>query len=219
MLRTAVLVSDGGANLQAVIDAQNMCAIRDAMVQLVIGNVTDAQALETAKKAGIKTAVICKKDFETVVQWERAMVMELKKNSIDLVVLDGFDTILSADFVKQFPDRIICVHPSLVPAFCGKGMYGINVHKAALARGVKVTGATVYFVDETVCGGEIIAQKAVEVLRGDTAEKLQKRVSEKAETAILPRAIQTVAEDAALSAAIGCTTCMRRNPAATDATF
>ena len=219
MLRTAFLVSDSGENLQAVIDAQNMCTISDAMVQLVISNASDADALETAKKAGVKTAVICKKDFETAADWEKAMVMELKKNSIALVVLDGFDTILSADFIKQFPERIINIHPSLVPSFCGKGMYGINVHKAVIARGVKITGATVHYVDETVCGGEIIAQKAVEVLRGDTAEKLQKRVKEKAENAILPRAIQTVAEDAALSAAIGCTTCMRRNPAATDAVF
>ena len=219
MLRTAFLVSGSGVNLQAVMDAQNMCTVRDAMVQLVIGNVAGADAVETAKKAGIKTAVICKKDFENPAEWEKALAMELKKNSIDLVVLDGFDTILSVNFVNQYPQRIISVHPSLIPSFCGKGMYGINVHKAALVKGVKVTGATVHYVDETVNGGEIILQKAVEVLRGDTAETLQKRVREKAEAVILPRAIQTIAEDAALSAAIGCTTCMRRNPTATDAVF
>ena len=219
MLRTAFLVSGSGANLQAVIDGQNMCTVNDAKVQLVISDADTADALETAKKAGVKTAVICKKDFETAAEWEKVLIMELKKNSIDLVVLDGFDAILSEWFVNQYPDRIIAVHPSLMPAFCGKGMYGIKVHRAALARGVKVTGATVYYVKEKVAEGEIIAQKAVEVLRGDTAEKLQKRVQEKAEAVILPRAIQSVAEDAALSAAIGCTTCMRRNPAATDAVF
>ena len=219
MLRTAVFVSGDGANLQAIIDAQNSGTLRDAMVQLVVSDVATAPALATAEKAGIRTAVICRENYEDTAQWEKALTMELKKNSVDFVVLTGFESALSVNFAKQFPERIIAVHPSLMPAFCGEGMQGINVHRAALARGVKVTGATVYYVDGTCQGGEIVAQKAVEVLRGDTAEKLQSRVTEKAENVILPRAMQTIAEDAALSAAIGCTTCMRRNPAATDATF
>ena len=217
MLRVAAFVSGGGTNLQAIIDAQTAGTIRDAKVELVISNVSTAYALERAKKAGIKTAVIRKKDFEDAQQWEAALAKELKDNRIDLIVLAGFMSILSENFIKQFPNKIINVHPSLIPSFCGEGMYGLHVHEAALAKGVKVTGATVHYVNEIVDGGEIIAQKAVEVLRGDTPEVLQKRVMEKAEWIILPRAIQTIAEDAALSAAIGGTTCMRRNPDATDA--
>ena len=217
MLRIAAFVSGGGTNLQAIIDAQTAGTIRDAKVELVISNVSTAYALERAKNAGIKTAVIRKKDFENAAQWEDALVKELKDNRIDLIVLAGFMSILSENFIKQFPNKIINVHPSLIPSFCGEGMYGLHVHEAALAKGVKVTGATVHYVNEIVDGGEIIAQKAVEVLRGDTPEVLQKRVMEKAEWIILPRAIQTIAEDAALSAAIGGTTCMRRNPDATDA--
>ncbi|MBR6519173.1 MAG: phosphoribosylglycinamide formyltransferase, partial [Oscillospiraceae bacterium] len=160
------------------------------------------------KNAGIKTAVIRKKDFENAAEWENALAMELKKNSIDLIVLAGFMSILSENFIKQFPNRIINVHPSLVPSFCGEGMYGLHVHEAALAKGVKVTGATVHYVNEIVDGGEIIAQKAVEVLRGDTPETLQKRVMEKAEWIILPRAIQTIAEDVALGNIIANTRCI-----------
>ena len=217
MLRVAAFVSGGGTNLQAIIDAQNAGTIRDAKVELVISNVSTAYALERAKNAGIKTAVIRKKDFENAAQWEAALAKELKDNRIDLIVLAGFMSILSENFIKQFPNKIINVHPSLIPSFCGEGMYGLHVHEAALAKGVKVTGATVHYVNEIVDGGEIIAQKAVEVLRGDTPETLQKRVMEKAEWIILPRAIQTIAEDAALSAAVQGTTCMRRNPDATDA--
>lgn len=217
MLRVAAFVSGGGTNLQAIIDAQTAGTIRDAKVELVISNVSTAYALERAKNAGIKTAVIRKKDFEDAQQWEAALAKEIKDNRIDLIVLAGFMSILSENFIKQFPNKIINVHPSLIPSFCGEGMYGLHVHEAALAKGVKVTGATVHYVNEIVDGGEIIAQKAVEVLRGDTPEVLQKRVMEKAEWIILPRAIQTIAEDAALSAAIGGTTCMRRNPDATDA--
>ena len=217
MLRVAAFVSGGGTNLQAIVDAQNSGIIRDAKVELVISNVAGAYALERAEKAGIKTALIRKKDFENAAQWEEALVKELKDNKIDLVVLAGFLSILSENFIKQFPNKIINVHPSLIPSFCGDGMYGLKVHEAALAKGVKVTGATVHYVNEIVDGGEIIAQKAVEVLRGDTPEVLQKRVMEKAEWIILPRAIQTIAEDAALSAAVEGTTCMRRNPHATDA--
>ena len=219
MLRVAALVSGGGTNLQAIIDAQTSGVIRDAKVELVISNVAGAYALERAQKAGIKNAVIRKKDFENAAQWEEALVKELKGNKIDLVVLAGFLSILSEDFIKQFPNQIINVHPSLIPSFCGEGMYGLKVHEAALAKGVKVTGATVHYVNEVVDGGEIIAQKAVEVLRGDTPEKLQKRVMEKAEWVILPRAIQTIAEDAALGFTIQNTTCMKRNPNATDSVF
>ena len=217
MLRVAAFVSGGGTNLQAIIDAQTAGTIRDAKVELVISNVSTAYALERAKNAGIKTAVIRKKDFENPQQWEAALAKELKDNRIDLIVLAGFMSILSENFIKQFPNKIINVHPSLIPSFCGEGMYGLHVHEAALSKGVKVTGATVHYVNEIVDGGEIIAQKAVEVLRGDTPETLQKRVMEKAEWIILPRAIQTIAEDAALSAAVQGTTCMRRNPNATDA--
>ena len=208
MLRVAVLVSGGGTNLQAIIDAQNAGTIRDARIQLVISNVAGAYALERAANAGIKTALIRKKDFENAAEWEKALVDELKKNSIDLIVLAGFMSILSENFIKQFPNKIINVHPSLIPSFCGEGMYGLHVHEAALAKGVKVTGATVHYVNEIVDGGEIIAQKAVEVLRGDTPETLQKRVMEKAEWIILPRAIQTIAEDIALGNIIANTRCI-----------
>ncbi|MBR6519162.1 MAG: phosphoribosylglycinamide formyltransferase, partial [Oscillospiraceae bacterium] len=208
MLRVAAFVSGGGTNLQAIIDAQAAGTIRDAKVELVISNVSTAYALERAKNAGIKTAVIRKKDFENAAQWEDALVKELKENRIDLIVLAGFMSILSENFIKQFPNKIINVHPSLIPSFCGEGMYGLHVHEAALAKGVKVTGATVHYVNEIVDGGEIIAQKAVEVLRGDTSETLQKRVMEKAEWIILPRAIQTIAEDIALGNIIANTRCI-----------
>lgn len=210
MLNVAVLVSGGGTNLQAIIDAQAKGIITDARVGLVISNVAGAYALERAKNAGIKTLTICKKDFENASAWEKEIADQLVKHRVDLVVLAGFMSVLSADFVSKFPNKIINVHPSLIPSFCGEGMYGLHVHEAALAKGVKVTGATVHYVNEVVDGGEIIAQKAVEVLRGDTPETLQKRVMEKAEWVILPRAIQVIAEDAALSAAITGTTCMRR---------
>ena len=208
MLRVAAFVSGGGTNLQAIIDAQAAGTIRDAKVELVISNVSTAYALERAKNAGIKTAVIRKKDFENAAQWEDALVKELKENRIDLIVLAGFMSILSENFIKQFPNKIINVHPSLIPSFCGEGMYGLHVHEAALAKGVKVTGATVHYVNEIVDGGEIIAQKAVEVLRSDTPETLQKRVMEKAEWIILPRAIQTIAEDVALGNIIANTRCI-----------
>ena len=210
MLNVAVLVSGGGTNLQAIIDAQAKGIITDARVGLVISNVAGAYALERAKNAGIKTLTICKKDFENAAEWEKEIADQLVKHRVDLIVLAGFMSVLSADFVSRFPNKIINVHPSLIPSFCGEGMYGLHVHEAALAKGVKVTGATVHYVNEVVDGGEIIAQKAVEVLRGDTPETLQKRVMEKAEWVILPRAIQVIAEDAALSAAITGTTCMRR---------
>ena len=195
MLRVAAFVSGGGTNLQAIIDAQNSGIITDAKVQLVISNVAGAYALERAEKAGIKTAVIRKKDFENAAEWEAALVKELKKNSIDLIVLAGFMSILSGDFTDRYANRIINVHPSLIPSFCGKGFYGLHVHEGALAYGVKVTGATVHFVNEIPDGGQIIMQRAVEVLPGDTPETLQKRVMENAEWKILPEAAKLVSRN------------------------
>lgn len=217
MLKVAVFVSGGGTNLQAIIDAQNSGVIKDAKVELVVSNVAGAYALERAQKAGIRTALVRKKDFENSAQWEAALAQEVKKNGIELIVLAGFMSILSENFIKQFPNKIINVHPSLIPSFCGEGMYGLKVHEAALAKGVKVTGATVHYVNEVVDGGEIIAQKAVEVLRGDTPEVLQKRVMEKAEWVILPRAIQVIAEDIALGNIIANTRCISEGDMKTKA--
>ena len=194
MLRVAVLVSGGGTNLQAIIDAQNSGIIKDAKVEIVISNVAGAYGLERAKKAGIKSAVLRKKDFENAAEWEKALCNTLKEEKIDLIVLAGFMTILSKDFVTEFPEKIINVHPALIPSFCGEGFYGLKVHEAALAKGVKVTGATVHYVNEIADGGRIIMQKAVEVMDGDTPEVLQRRVMEQAEWKILPRAIQMIAE-------------------------
>ncbi len=194
MLRVAVLVSGGGTNLQAIIDAQTAGIIKDAKVELVISNVSTAYALERAKNANIKTAVIRKKDFENVQLWEKSLSDELTSNNIDLIVLAGFMTILSAEFVNKFPNKIINVHPALIPSFCGEGFYGLKVHEAALEKGVKITGATVHYVNEIADGGEIIMQKPVEVLEGDTPETLQKRVMQQAEWDILPRAIQLIAQ-------------------------
>ncbi len=194
MLRVAVLVSGGGTNLQAIIDAQTSGVIKDAKVQLVVSNVLSAYALERAKNANIKTAVVRKKDFENVALWENALSDLLIENKIDLIVLAGFMTILSADFVNKFPEKIINVHPALIPSFCGEGFYGLKVHEAALEKGVKITGATVHYVNEIADGGKIIMQKAVEVKDTDTPEILQKRVMQQAEWDILPRAIQLIAE-------------------------
>ena len=193
MLNVAVFVSGGGTNLQAIIDAQNSGIISDAQVKLVISNVKDAYAITRAKNAGIKTALIRKKDFKTSQDWENEIEKTLVENNINLIVLAGFMSILSENFVKKFPKQIINVHPSLIPSFCGEGFYGINVHKAALQKGVKITGATVHYVNEVVDGGEIIAQMAVEVLKDDTPQTLQQRVMENAEWHILPKAIQTIA--------------------------
>ena len=195
MLRVAAFVSGGGTNLQAIIDAQTAGTIRDAKVELVISNVSTAYALERAKNAGIKTAVIRKKDFEDAQQWEAALAKEIKDNRIDLIVLAGFMSILSENFIKQFPNKIINVHPSLIPSFCGKEFYGLHVHEAALEYGVKVTGATVHFVDEGTDTGAIILQKPVMVEDGDTPDILQKRVMEQAEWIILPKAIDMIAND------------------------
>lgn len=188
--KVAVLVSGGGTNLQAIIDAQNSGIINHGEIALVISNNENAYALERAKNNNIKAAYIPSKapDFEAQLK------NILSENSIDIIVLAGFMKILSADFTKTYANRIINVHPSLIPSFCGKGFYGLRVHEEALKYGVKVTGATVHFVNEIPDGGEIIAQKAVYVESGDTPEILQKRVMEQAEWIILPQALETVSQ-------------------------
>ena len=188
--RIAVLVSGGGTNLQALIDAQAAGIIKSGEITLVISNKAGAYALERAAKAGIRTETVLKKE---VPDFEGRLIELLDGDGIDLIVLAGFMSILSEDFTKRYPERIINVHPSLIPSFCGEGFYGLKVHEAALGYGVKVTGATVHFVNEIPDGGKIILQKAVEIQDGDTPEILQKRVMEQAEWIILPRAAQIVA--------------------------
>lgn len=190
--RIAVLVSGGGTNLQAIIDAQNSGIITSGQVSLVISNVAGAYALERAQKAGIESAVISKKALGSQDAFEQAVVDLLEEKKIDVIVLAGFMAILSEKFTSRYPKRILNVHPSLIPSFCGEGFYGLRVHQAALDYGVKVTGATVHFVNEIPDGGEIIAQKAVEIQEGDTPEILQKRVMEQAEWIILPAAVESV---------------------------
>lgn len=190
--RIAVLVSGGGTNLQALIDAQKSDVIRSGAIQLVISNNASAYALQRAKNAGIETAVVLKKECGSQAAFEQEIKTLLCKRQIDLIVLAGFMSILSEDFTKEYPKRILNVHPSLIPSFCGAGFYGLRVHEEALRYGVKVTGATVHFVNEIPDGGEIIFQKAVEILDGDTPEVLQKRVMEQAEWKILPAAVEKV---------------------------
>ena len=191
----AVLVSGGGTNLQAIIDAVNSGIITSAKLQTVISNNPDAYALERAKNNGIKTAVITKKECGSAEAFEAKIIETLESEDIDLIVLAGFMSILSKNFTDRFPERIINVHPSLIPSFCGEGFYGLKVHEAALAKGVKVTGATVHFVNEIPDGGKIILQKAVEIEEGDTPEILQKRVMEQAEWIILPRAVELISKE------------------------
>lgn len=188
----AVLVSGGGTNLQALIDAENNGIISNGSIKLVISNNANAYALERAKKAGIKTEIVLKSQLETQDAFESAIIELLESNNIDLIVLAGFMSILSANFTKHFSDKIINVHPSLIPSFCGKGFYGLKVHEAALAYGVKVSGATVHFVNEIPDGGKIIMQRAVEILDDDTPETLQKRIMEEAEWKILPLACEKI---------------------------
>lgn len=190
--RIAVLVSGGGTNLQALIDAQNNGILNSGKISLVIANKADAYALERAGRADIPTAVVLKKECGSQEAFEQAIITLLKENAIDIIVLAGFMAILSENFTKRYPKRIINVHPALIPSFCGKGFYGLHVHEAALAYGVKVTGATVHFVNEIPDGGEIIMQKAVDVLPDDTPETLQKRVMEQAEWKLLPAAVEQV---------------------------
>ena len=190
----AVFVSGGGTNLQALLDAQQNGLLPYGDIELVISNVCDAYALERAKMAGAKTAVVVKKELGSQKAFESRILDLLEAHDIDLIVLAGFLCILSEDFTSRFPERIINVHPSLIPSFCGKGFYGLKVHEAALQRGVKVTGATVHFVNEIPDGGKIILQKAVEVLPDDTPESLQLRVMQEAEWVLLPQAVEMVSK-------------------------
>lgn len=190
-INIAVLVSGGGTNLQALIDAQGS-VITSGVIRLVISNNRAAYALKRAENAGIKTVCVTKADFGGAAGMEEELVRVLIAEKIDLIVLAGFMSILSADFTKRFDKRIINVHPSLIPSFCGEGYYGLRVHEAALKKGVKVTGATVHFVNEIPDGGEIIMQKAVRVLDRDTPETLQKRVMRLAEWKILPESVEKV---------------------------
>ena len=194
MLRAniAVLVSGGGTNLQALIDAQGSGIIKSGKISLVVSNNSSAYALERAKNAGIDTAVVLKKELGSQEAFENKLIEILDNAKTDIIVLAGFMSILSADFTNHFKDRIINVHPSLIPSFCGKGFYGLKVHEAALAYGVKVSGATVHFVNEIPDGGKIIMQRAVAVEDGDTPEILQKRIMEEAEWKILPLSCEKI---------------------------
>ena len=194
MLKIAVLVSGGGTNLQAIIDAQNAGGLGDARIELVVSNKDDAYALMRAKEAGIPSAVIRPKDFPDKESYGAALARELKECGTGLVVLAGFLVVLPPVFIDEFAGKIINIHPSLIPSFCCEVFYGLKVHEAALSRGVKITGATVHFVDKGCDTGPIIMQKAVEVLEGDTPEVLQRRVMEQAEWVILPAAIKKLAE-------------------------
>ena len=193
MKKAAVLVSGGGTNLQAIIDAKASGIIKNAEISLVISNNPSAYALTRAKNAGIKANCISPSEFDSREAFNKALTDALIEAEVDLVVLAGFLVIIPSEMVEKFRNRIINVHPSLIPSFCGTGCYGLKVHEKALSRGVKITGATVHFVDEGTDTGPIILQKAVEVKDGDTAEILQKRVMEEAEWKILPEAIELVA--------------------------
>ncbi len=190
--KIAVLVSGGGTNLQALIDAQNSGKLNSGEIVLVISGTEGAYALTRAEKAGIHAETVAYKECSSQQEFEEKILKLLDEAGIDLIIMAGFLNILTADFTRRYPDRIINIHPSLIPSFCGKGFYGLKVHEAALAYGVKVTGATVHFVNEIPDGGRIIMQKAVAVEDGDTPEVLQKRVMEQAEWIILPAAAEKV---------------------------
>ena len=194
MLRIAVLVSGGGTNLQALIDAQSRGEIRNGEIALVLSSRAGVFALERAKNAGIKTCVIEKKEHPFPGNYDRALLEALKREQIDLVVMAGFMTIIGKTLTDQYANRMMNVHPALIPSFCGEGYYGLRVHQAALEKGVKLTGATVHFVNDICDGGPIILQKAVEIREGDTPEKLQKRVMEEAEWVLLPQAVSLFCE-------------------------
>ena len=193
--KVAVLVSGGGTNLQALIDAQASGVIKNGEIALVISNNPGAYALTRAQSAGISTAVVPSKEYADQQAFENKLVEILESNQIELIVLAGFMRILSESFTARYPKRILNVHPSLIPSFCGKGFYGLRVHEAALNYGVKVTGATVHFVNEIPDGGEIVLQKSVAIKKGDTPERLQQRVMKQAEWIILPRAVELVSKE------------------------
>lgn len=192
--RIAVLVSGGGTNLQALIDAQKAGIIKSGEIELVVASNDKAYALQRAAAAGIETAVASKKELGSQSRFEEALCALMSENDIDLIVMAGFMSILTKDFTDKYPMRIINIHPSLIPSFCGKGFYGLHVHEAALEYGVKVTGATVHYVNEIPDGGRIIMQKAVEVRDGDSPETLQRRVMEEAEWKILPEAVEIICQ-------------------------
>ena len=193
MIRVGVLVSGGGTNLQAIIDAVKNGDITNTSLEVVLSNKKDAYALTRAKDNNIAAECVCIKDYETRDEFNRAFIEKIDAYNLDLIVLAGFLVVLPPEFIAKFTNKIINIHPSLIPSFCGNGFYGLRVHEKALERGVKVTGATVHFVDEGTDTGPIIYQKAVEVLPGDTPEILQKRVMEQAEWKILPAAINAIA--------------------------
>ncbi len=195
MLKIAVLVSGGGTNLQALIDAQSGGKLCGGEIALVVASNGSAYALERAKKAGIPTEVMLRRSFSSQADYDAALIGLLEKNGIGLIVLAGFMTIISAQVVSRFRNRIINIHPSLIPSFCGEGYYGLRVHEEALKRGVRVTGATVHFVNEVCDGGPIILQKAVDVLPGDTPRSLQERVMKQAEWKLLPEAVALFCEN------------------------
>ena len=190
--RIAVLVSGGGTNLQALLDAQKDGKIPSGEIVLVIASKPGVYALERAAKANVPGFVVSKKELGSQEAFEEGISKLLEEYKVELIVLAGFMSILSADFTVKWPERILNIHPALIPSFCGKGMYGLKVHEAALEKGVKVTGATVHFVNEIPDGGEILLQKAVEVLPGDTAEELQLRVMQQAEWLLLPQAVEMI---------------------------
>jgi phosphoribosylglycinamide formyltransferase-1 len=190
--RIAVLVSGGGTNLQALLDAQTKGILKSGQICLVISNNPNAYALERAKNAGVESKVVTKKEVGSQNAFEQRIIDLLEEKQIDIIVLAGFMSILSENFTGRYPERILNVHPSLIPSFCGAGFYGLRVHEEALRYGVKVTGATVHFVNEIPDGGKIILQKSVAIHKGDTPEVLQKRVMEQAEWKILPRAVEMV---------------------------
>ena len=192
--KIAVFVSGGGTNLQALIDASKRGEIPSGESALVLASNDKAYALTRAAENNIPSAVVKRKDYESQIAYEEAVKAVLTEKGIDMIVLAGFMTILSENFTSAYPKRIVNVHPSLIPSFCGAGFYGLRVHEAALEYGVKVTGATVHYVNEIPAGGEIILQKAVEIQEGDTAEVLQKRVMEQAEWILLPKAVELVAK-------------------------
>lgn len=195
MIRVGVLVSGGGTNLQAIIDAVKSGEITNASLEVVISNKKDAYALTRAEENGIQAESVCIKDFDSREAFNKALIEKIDSYHLDLIVLAGFLVVLPAELIQKYRNKIINIHPSLIPSFCGNGFYGLHVHEKALERGVKITGATVHYVDEGTDTGPIIAQKAVEVLPGDTPEILQKRVMEQAEWKILPKAIDDIANN------------------------
>ena len=195
MKNIVVLVSGGGTNFQALIDAQERGDIQGGKITCVISSKPDAYALERAKNHNIPSRVICRKEYDDVVAYSKAVLEALNEEKADVVVYAGFMTILDDSVCNAYPNKMVNVHPSLIPSFCGKGYYGLRVHEEALAKGVKVTGATVHFVTAVCDGGPIILQKAVEVKNGDTPEILQKRVMEEAEWIILPKAVSLLCQD------------------------